>query len=151
MMTPYAKFKDQVQRNLVALISLFIAVTSLSYNTWRNEKSEYNRNQREASFHLLLHLGDFRELLYHLEYDPETLGEEAFRSGWVSLLAVEELAMLLEPPLPESATTLKGAWANWERLLDRGAADDRRDALDQLKVEMDSMRDLTLEKLMELD
>jgi hypothetical protein len=32
--------KDPVQRNLVAIISIFIAVASLGYNTWRNEKSE---------------------------------------------------------------------------------------------------------------
>lgn len=143
-MTPIAKFKDQVQRNTVALISLFIAVTSLSYNTWRNEKSEYNRNQRDASFHLLLHLGDFRELLYHLEYDPETVGEAAFRSGWVTLIAVEDLAMLLESPLPETATSLKAAWGSWEK--SRISAN--RKALEH---ELNSMRNLTLEMLQQLD
>ena len=45
-----ARFIEQVRRNLVALISVFIAVSSLSYNTWRNEESEHNRNQRMASF-----------------------------------------------------------------------------------------------------
>lgn len=144
MMKPFAKFKDQVQRNLVALISLFIAVTSLSYNTWRNEKSEYNRNQREASFYLLLHLSEFRELIYHLEYDPDAVGDEAFRSGWVTLIAVEDLAMLLEPPLPETAATLKAAWGSWEQTR---TTSDRR-ALEQ---ELDSMRSLTLEMLQQLD
>ena len=44
------RFREQLQRNAVALISLFVAVSSLSYNTWRNEQSEFNRNQRQASF-----------------------------------------------------------------------------------------------------
>ena len=35
---------EQLRRNTVALISIVIAVSSLSYNTWRNEKTEYNRN-----------------------------------------------------------------------------------------------------------
>ena len=46
--------KDQLQRNLVAVISLLIAVSSLHYNTWRNEKTGYNRDQRLASLEVLL-------------------------------------------------------------------------------------------------
>ena len=37
---------DQVKRNAVALVSIIIAVSSLSYNTWRNEKTIDNtRNE----------------------------------------------------------------------------------------------------------
>jgi hypothetical protein len=32
-----ASIREQIHRNAVALISLFIAVSSLAYNTWRNE------------------------------------------------------------------------------------------------------------------
>ena len=59
-MKPSEKIRKQLQHHLVALISLFIAVSSLSYNTWRNEKSEYNRNQRWASFEVLLLPGEPR-------------------------------------------------------------------------------------------
>ncbi len=45
-------FFNQIRRNTVALISLAIAVSSLSYNTWRNEKTEINRNQRIAAGYL---------------------------------------------------------------------------------------------------
>jgi hypothetical protein len=31
---------EQIQRNSVALISLFIAIPGLAYNTWRNELTE---------------------------------------------------------------------------------------------------------------
>lgn len=50
--------KEQLQRNTVAIISLAVAVTSLGYNTWRNEASEHNRNQRLVSIELLLMLVD---------------------------------------------------------------------------------------------
>ena len=88
---PYARFKQQVQRNAVALISVFIAVSSLSYNTWRNEKSEYNRNLRMASFELLLKLGELRELVYHLHYDKDAVGEDAARTGGAMGVTMEDL------------------------------------------------------------
>ena len=144
-MTPFARFKDQVQRNLVALISLFVAVTSLSYNTWRNEKSEFNRNQREASFYVLLHIGEFRELLYHLRYDPETVGDELARSGWVEVLAIRDLSLLLEPPIPDAAEALLSAWEdNWETITVKASGD-------AVEAELNNMRDRTLEMLEELD
>ena len=145
MMTPFAKFKDQVQRNLVALISLFIAVTSLGYNTWRNEASEYNRNQREASFHMLLHVGKFREQLYHLRYDPEAVGEEALRSSWVIVLSIVDLAMLLESPIPEAAESLRSTWdASYKTI-------ETEKSKDAVEAELDNLRDLTLEMLEKLD
>lgn len=39
---------SQLQRNAVAIINLVVALTGLRYNTWRNEQSEGNRNQRFA-------------------------------------------------------------------------------------------------------
>jgi len=47
-------WRKQLHRNAVALISLAVAITSLGYNTWRNEVSEQNRNQRCGSFELLM-------------------------------------------------------------------------------------------------
>ena len=45
-MNARVSLKEQFRRNMVALISLVIAITSLGYNTWRNEASEANRTQR---------------------------------------------------------------------------------------------------------
>jgi hypothetical protein len=58
-------FFDQIRRNAVALISLIIAVSSLSYNTWRNEKTEDNRNQRHAAFEVLLKLNELQQVIFH--------------------------------------------------------------------------------------
>jgi len=44
---------QQVRSNAVALISLAVALTALSYNTWRNERTEHNRNIRVAAFEVL--------------------------------------------------------------------------------------------------
>ena len=40
----------QLRNNAVALISLAVALSSLAYNTWRNERTEHNRNVRTATF-----------------------------------------------------------------------------------------------------
>ena len=37
----------QLRDNAVALISLVVALGSLGYNTWRNERTEHNRNVRK--------------------------------------------------------------------------------------------------------
>ena len=50
---------DQLRRNRVALISLAVAIISMSYNTWRNEASEANRTQRLVSIEILLKLGRY--------------------------------------------------------------------------------------------
>ena len=89
------QFRSQVQRNLVALISVFIAVSSLSYNTWRNEKTEYNRNQRNASFEVLLKLGELQELVFYLHYDSDAEAKGNPRTGWALALTVRDLSQVL--------------------------------------------------------
>jgi hypothetical protein len=143
---PYARFKQQVQRNAVALISVFIAVSSLSYNTWRNEKSEYNRNLRMASFELLLKLGELRELVYHLHYDQDAVGEDAARTGWATVFTIQDLTRVLEEPVPTAGIAMRGTWdARWDGL---GSDIASKNAIE---AEIDSMRDITLEMLQQLD
>ena len=75
-------FKDQLQRNAVAIISLFIAVSGLFYNTWRNELTEENQNQRTGCFEVLLKLGELQQLVYHLHYDMDDQRSGNQRTGW---------------------------------------------------------------------
>jgi hypothetical protein len=152
-MSSYAAFRQQVQRNLVALISVVIAVSSLSYNTWRNEKSEHNRNLRHASFEVLLKLGDLRELVYHLEYDRAVIESSAERSGWVTVFVIRDLASVLEQPVPAAAQSLFDAWAeHWDGLAARDATGALRGTSRQaVEAEIDYVRDLTLEMLQELE
>ena len=88
-------FRDQLQRNLVAVISVLIAVGSLSYNTWRNVKNEYNRNQRQGSVQVLAGLSELREITFHLRGDTKTVEEGALRSGWVKVLTVKDLSQVV--------------------------------------------------------
>ena len=73
----------QVRENAVALISLLTAVIALSYNTWRNENTESQRNIRQASFHVLESLGELQEVAdyryYYFPYENSQRGEGELR------------------------------------------------------------------------
>ena len=140
-------FREQVRRNAVALISLFVAITGLLYNTWRNEHSEHNRNQRWASFQVLLVLGELQELVYIYYYDPKTADISYMRRGWAKVLTIKNLAEVLDEPLPDKAIELHGVWsANWEGLRDRDTSSRNR-----INEAIEAYRMDTLKSLKELD
>lgn len=104
------RIRDQLKRNTVALISLVVAITSLGYNTWRNEASEGNRNQRLIAIEVLRNLSELQEVvLYrHWEKDAEDRGND--KTGWALVLTIEDLAQVLEDPLPASAVEFSQTW-----------------------------------------
>jgi hypothetical protein len=109
--------KEQLQRNTVALISLVIAVTSLGYNTWRNEASEYNRNQRLVSIEVLRNLGQLQQVVFHRHYDMDETDKGNARTGWAIVLTITDLATVLEEPLPAAAEKLRAVWDDdWQKL-----------------------------------
>jgi len=111
------RLRDQLQRNAVALISLAIAISSLGYNTWRNEASEYNRNQRLISIEVLRNISQLQQVIFHnvWEMDADDIGNP--RTGWVYVLAIKDLSQLLDAPVPESGTELWAAWdKEWNQL-----------------------------------
>ena len=73
------RLKEQLQGNAVALISLVIAISSLAYNTWRNEASEYNRNQRLISMEVLRNVGELQQVVRL--HDQVLHGLGRFREG----------------------------------------------------------------------
>ena len=110
-------FVSQVRRNAVALISLIVAVSSLSYNTWRNEKTESNRNHRVAAFEVLMKLGELEQVVFLHHYDRDVADRGNPRVGWSYVLTIRDLTGLLPPPLPEEGENLVGVWgSNWETL-----------------------------------
>jgi hypothetical protein len=50
--------RQQIHNNAVALISICIAVSTLAYNTWRNETTEEQRNVRHAAFRVIEELSE---------------------------------------------------------------------------------------------
>ena len=137
---------DQLRRNAVALISLVIAVSSLSYNTWRNEKTEDNRNQRFAAFEILLKLGELQQVVFHHHYDMDQSDKGNPRTGWSYVLTVRDLTRVLNPPLPDTADKLLTTWSeNWEGLGENTAN------VDLIMVSIDEMRGETLHLLDSLE
>jgi hypothetical protein len=139
--------REQFRRNAVALISLFIAVTGLLYNTWRNEHSEYNRNQRWASFEILLMLGDLQEFVFLSYYDADEVDDSDFRRGWAKVLTIRDLSTVLDGPMSVGAVTLHATWdKNWEGLERRDKA-----SKEAIEAEIASLRADTLMTLRDLD
>ena len=105
-------FKEQLRRNAVALTSLAIAVTSLGYNTWRNEASEHNRNQRLISIEMLLLLGDLQQLTLDRHYGKNVDGEALSRMGWGKVLTLKDLSRIAEGEVPGETTQLFDTWSS---------------------------------------
>lgn len=127
-------FKNQMRQHSVALISLAIALSSLAYNTWRNEQTEANRNVRAAGIELLLKLGELDQVVFFSHYDrDEDRGNP--RSGWAYILTITDLAALTsEPPVNSSADLLRVWRENWPGLGKNDASADLISAgIDQLR------------------
>jgi len=121
------KFVDQLRRNRVALISLVVAIISLSYNTWRNEASEDNRTQRLVSIEILLKLADLQQVVWHHHYDGDTEDKGNLRTGWAIVLTIKDIATILDEPMPESAEKLWKIWG--ENHTELGDSTEAKDAV----------------------
>lgn len=142
---------EQIRRNAVALISLVVAVTSLGYNTWRNEASEENRNQRWASFELLLELGELHQVVDHLYYDRDAEDRGNPRKGWAIVDMIRGVAVVIDDPIPARANALHDAWAeNWNCIARREGCDDEQ-ALEDVERAMEALRTDVVTHLQMLD
>lgn len=119
--------KEQVRRNAVALISLVIAITSLGYNTWRNEASENNRTQRLVTLEVLMKLGDLQQLTWHHYYDRDFEDKGNLRTGWTLVLVVRDISQILDGPLPQSTQVLHKTWN--ESSPDLGSSGEAKEAI----------------------
>ncbi len=138
-------FTDQVRRNSVALISLSVALSSLAYNTWRNEQTEYNRNIRVAGVELLLKLGELEKVVFFAHYDKNTAAGNP-RAGWAHALTVRDLGSLTPEPARGSTIILVETWQrNWSGL---GSSDD---AASKISESIDKTRYEVLSVLADLD
>ena len=139
-------FYKQIKNNAVALISIFIAISSLSYNTWRNEKTEDNRNQRYAAFEILLKINELQQVVFYNYYDNDTQNKGNPRTAWSYVLTIEDLSGILQQPLPQSCKALHVIWNdNWENL------DSSQESLDAVLAAIDTVRTDTLKLLESLE
>ncbi len=137
--------RQQLRDNAVAIISLLVALGSLSYNTWRNERTEHNRNVRTATFELLTRLADLKRVVFLAQYDRDAAGGNP-RIGWTYVLAIHDLSTLAPAPVPARATELENVWrANWE-----GLGKDDEVAVTHIDDAMEELRRSTLSALQTL-
>ena len=128
-------FLKQVRNNSVALISLFIAISSLGYNTWRNEKTEANRNQRHAAFEILVKLNELQQVAFYHYYDKDINGKGNPRTGWTYVLTIQDLSKILYQPTPKSYSRLQKTWEeNWQNL------ETKQKSIDTILLAIDNVR-----------
>ena len=141
---------DQLRRNAVALISLILALTSLGYNTWRNETTERQRNIRHASFRLVEDLARLQSVANTLVYAPER-DRTAWVDGWGLVMSVDTLGRLLPEPVPSRTAALT---RTWESAFEELSAPDRKAALaadERIGEEIEATREAVVELLRSLD
>jgi hypothetical protein len=127
--------RQQLRDNAVALISLIVALGSLAYNTWRNERTEHNRNVRTAAFELLTKLAELERVVFLAQYDRDVAGGNP-RTGWTYVLVIRDLSGVVPAPVPAQAAELQRVWReNWEDLgkKDETAVKDIDDAIKKLR------------------
>lgn len=138
-------FREQLRSNAVALISLAVALSSLGYNTWRNERTEHNRNIRAAAFEILMKVAEFERVVFLAQYDHDAGGGSP-RIGWTDVLAIRDLSQVVPDQIPSHAARLQKVWAeNWESL---GKEDES--AVNHIDDAIVALREATLDTLRSL-
>ena len=77
--------RNQFKRHFIAIISLLIAIVALSYDTWRNEETEKNRNIRVAGFEVLKNLSELQFAVNNLTYEKDNHMPVSIRPGAILL------------------------------------------------------------------
>jgi len=130
-----ASLREQLRNNTVALFSFIVAVSSLGYNTWRNEHTEHNRTIRAAAFEMFTKLADFERVVFLAQYDHDKNNGNP-RIGWTDVIVIQDLAEVMPDDVPDRARNLQNVWReNWEGLGkgDEVAVDRIDDAITQLR------------------
>jgi hypothetical protein len=134
----------QIKNNLIAIISLVIAIIALSYHTWRNEHTERNRNTRMAAFEMLKELGELQIAINFFHYQHESMMGNLYLS-WGHIAFINDLGQLLPAPIPSNVKTLTEVWDNnWGKI----RVDET--ATDKISNEIDNSRESVLNVIRQL-
>lgn len=113
----------QIRDNLIALVSLAIAIIALYHNERLYQKSEYNRNVRTAAFEVLIHLGELQQVVNAIHYN-HSANQQLLMQGWGHIALISDLAQLISNPVPTASSGLLMAWKeNVESLKETSSAD----------------------------
>jgi len=137
--------REQLRSNAVALVSLVVALTSLGYNTWRNERTEHNRNVRTAAFEVLMRAADLERVAFLAQYDRDARSGSP-RNGWTDVLEIRDLAALVPGSVAARSAELEKTWGeNWE-----GLGRDDETAVSRIDDAIGKLREATLVMLKSL-
>lgn len=119
------KLSSQIRQHLLSIISLVVAISALSYNTYRNELTEVNRNKRHAGFELLKELNQLQLLIDYAHYDKDTEQGNPI-TGWGHLMYVKDMSHLISAKAVANANRLGETWATeWGSVYDNSASNQR--------------------------
>ncbi len=111
-----SKLLKQLRNNVLAVVSIIIAIMALSYNSWRNEVSESNRNQRAAGFEIMREAAHLQLLVDRATYSADEDKPDPIQ-GWVRVNLILSLSRLTAAEVENVATSLKQSWnSNWETI-----------------------------------
>ena len=133
-MTP---IRQQIQNNLVALISLLVALTALGYTAWRQELTEDNRTLRVAAFNMLQTAEELQSVVDFAHYANDPKAGNPIK-GWGKVLYLRDLGIIMPAPVQDKARHLQDTWSqNWEAMhQDEAAAQRITQSIESLRSEV---------------
>lgn len=143
--TPTITLKQQFKNNLIAIISIIVAISSLAYNTWRNEATEYNRNVRTSSFEILMSLAQLQRLTDHAFYGDNPDKYDVIE-GWSYVLYVQDLSITVSPKVKNQTDRLHKTWTvNWQQMKES------KQSNEAINASIEQTRRLVLAELQQLN
>ena len=100
---------QQFKRHFVAIVSIAVALAGLGYNTWRNERTELNRNVRVAAFEMLKTLGELQVIVDYAYFRKDQRQGDPTQ-GMGKVLFIKDLAQVIPAPVPDDADRLVTSW-----------------------------------------
>lgn len=112
----FPQLSKQIKNNLVAIISLFTALSGLFYNSWRDHRNELNQNHRNAAFEVLKNLSELQTIVNYAHFKADNERGNSIE-GWKYVLLVRDLSRLLPPTNLQQGDKLYITWQqHWENL-----------------------------------
>src|SRR6202521_5184655 len=99
----------QVRANIVAIVSILVALGGFTYGTWRNERTEANRNTRIAAFEVLKTLGELQLIVDYTYYRKDRAQGDS-TMDWRRVQCIKDLAQIVLSPGPQDAERLLQTW-----------------------------------------
>ncbi len=113
-MSKNMNLKQKIAHHSLSIISLMIAIIALTYNTWRSDTTEYNRNIRTASFELIKELGQLQNITNQIHFSNLNQQQQELLKiqGWGHIALIEDLSTLLPLQISKASQELKQEWQN---------------------------------------